>query len=298
MVNNDSTMDNLKKRSYRACISDAFRSTCRLIRRLAAGNKVFFALFAAAQGVAGVMTEYVKPGLLYVGFEPHWGAFALLLLVVAASSLLIDCKMWSVVNGRGMGWNITRLLKTVPVSLCFIALYLAAAATAAYFYISASKAPQDIPLINIAGIAAALLPILAVFTLPLAYVYTQYLVEPGISMRKTFGRAYGEGFRRWWTIFLTLLLATICIVIAEAALCLPYHILSAANDRAAITASVYGDASAMPSGYYALVFTASLFGGIVSIGIALFKTYTLYNIYQTIRISAEERRTRKAAGKR
>ena len=298
MTDNGVFTDNLKKRSYRACISDAFRSTCRLIRRLTAGNKVFFALFAIAQGIAGVLTEYVKPGLLYVGFEPHIGALVLLLTVVAVSSLLIDCKMWSTVNGRGIGWNITRLLKTLPVSLCFIAAYLAAAATAAYFYISASKAPQDIPLINLAGIAATLLPILMIFTLPLAYVYTRYLVEPGVSMRKTFGRAYGDGFSHWWTIFLTLLLATICIFIVEAALCLPYHILSAANDRAAITASVYGDASAMPSDYYALVFTASLFGGIVSIGIAMFKTYTLYNIYQTIRISAGERRTRKADGKR
>ena len=82
-MNNDKELYNdFKSRSYRSCVSDAFRTTRKTIWPLTKANWKLFLFLAFMQGAIGVWTEYLTPGVMYVGFDFH--PLSLFMLAIVA----------------------------------------------------------------------------------------------------------------------------------------------------------------------------------------------------------------------
>ncbi|WP_288761906.1 hypothetical protein [uncultured Prevotella sp.] len=290
-MNNDKELYNdFRRRSYRSCVSDAFRTTRKTIWPLTKANWKLFLFLALMQGAIGVWTEYLTPGVMYVGFELHPLSLFMLAIVALATYLTISSKMFATINGRGLRWNFTRQLKTLPVSAGFLIVFLLLSILCIYFCIVKGKNPDSIPLLNALSVPVALSPILLIFSLPLAFAFTQYIMEPERKLYRSLWKSYSTGFRRWGFIFTTIALGELCVIIFQTFVCLPNYILTTAHNYSAIGVSSYNDAPDLPAYFYPLLFGVSTFSGMVKICVTLFEVYTLYYMYQTICIRQKERK--------
>ena len=116
-----------------------------------------------------------------------------------------------------------------------------------------------------------------IFSLPLAFAFTQYIMEPERKLYRSLWKSYSTGFRRWGFIFTTIALGELCVIIFQTFVCLPNYILTTAHNYSAIGVSSYNDAPDLPAYFYPLLFGVSTFSGMVKYALHSLR-YTHYII--------------------
>lgn len=288
---NEST---LKRRSYRSCISSAYTYVKDNAWSITKQNWKIFILIAALQALVSSWALYLSPGVNYVGFDFKATSLALCFILALLSSTLLTAAVFRIINKRTFLWNIKRSLFVLIATIIFTLVCGIVLFAAIMTYILSSKAPQDIPVWHLALITLAWLPIYIILCVPNGFVFTKYMVEPEMKLRKAFLSAYGCGLRSWGFIFITLFLTILCAFLINLIVCIPDHLVDLIKNISAYGTSAYGDPSGLPSYFPVLKFATSFLAHGVGIYLSIFGTYVLYNIYQTVTLKANDRKTRKA----
>lgn len=281
--------NNMKRRSYRSCISSAYREVKNNLLSITQGYWKLFAVVAVIQGLLSAWMSTLTAGAMYVGFDFKGFQLSICTVLQLATFIALYGSIFTLINGKGIWWNIKRFVKTLPTSILFVAIYLIIAAIAAYVYILSSKDPANIPIINLIVIACLILPILMIITIPLTFVYCKYMVEPKMKLRRNFFRSYINGFRSWGFMFITIFLSTLCIMLFTLVLCLPEYVLAIIQNIAAYSSAANGDPLGLPSYLPAINFIASTWGSMVRIYTVVFYTYVVYYMYQTIECKIKDK---------
>ncbi len=288
---NEST---LKRRSYRSCISSAYNEVIHNIGTITKQNWKIFILIAVLMAFASTWLSYISPGATYVGFDFKAPSLMACLVLILLLDTFLTAVIFRIINKKALLWNIKRSFSILFTSIiftlvCSIVLLIAFAA-----YIFSSKSPQNIPIWHLALITMAWLPLYLILCIPTGFVFTKYMVEPEMKLRKAFLSAYGSGLRSWGFIFITLFLATLCAVLIMVVACLPDYMVDLIANLSAYGTAAYGDPSDLPAYFPVLKFATSfLFHG-VEIYLSIFIAYVLYYIYQTVTIKTNDRKARKA----
>ncbi len=288
---NEST---LKRRSYRSCISSAYNNVIRNIWSITKQNWKIFIAIAVLQALVSTWMSHVSPGLNYVGFDFDAASFITCLVLAILSYTLLNAVVFRIINKKALLWNIKRsffaLFAAIIFTLaCAIVLLIAIAA-----YVFSSKEPQNIPVLHLMIIALAWLPLYLILYIPTDFVFTKYMFEQEMKLRKSFFNAYGSGLRSWGFIFITLFLAFLCAGLIMLVVCLPDHIVDLTSNISAYGTAAYGDPSGLPAYFPALKFATSLLTHGVGIYLSLFFAYVSYYIYQTVSVKGNDRKERKA----
>ncbi len=282
-----------RKRGYRSCVSAAIHDTANTLRHTT--KRTLLCLAAAVVAMSALYTWMLTliPGVMYVGFEFKGTQFAVCSALMAVLAFAVGASLFSAVNGKTAAWNILRGMKLIPVNLLFLILYALVGAGCCLAYLYTKQNMAEVKLTTLLEIYAMVSPLLFVFMLPMTYVNTKFMLEPETKIRKTFRRAYAAGFRSWGFTFATVFLAALCIFIADAILCLPAYISLLIENIAAYGTAAYGDATGLPTTFYAMSFAIFIFAVAVRISIQVFATHTAKYIYQTVEACAENRKRKK-----
>lgn len=282
MTQNKELISTFKDRSYRSCISDALQCTIKSAPEIIKAKWNFLIAIAILQGALFAWQLSLSPGILYVGFKFQPRPIILSCVLAVAIHIIIYSTCFSFVNERKVTWNIFRAIKTIPISSGFLFLYLVIVAAISGIYISCSKVPENIPLLNIILLATAALPILYIITIPLLYVYTRYQMEENAKLAKSFIKAYSTGFRYCGFIFTIQFLTALCLAVFELIICMPQYILIVSQNISAIGTASLNDPSGLPSGFYIIsTITGTIYGGI-RFFTTFFAVKIAQNCYQAI----------------
>lgn len=288
-MNSEELYNNYKKRSFRSCISSAYKSVIDNIRKTTRENWKLFLVISFALGLFQTWGLTLSSGILYTGFKFKPLPLVLYCIAIFILYLVISARAFSILNKHKLTWNTLRLLKTLPVTFVFLLCYAVVFAVTAYLYIANSNNPANIPLLNIIGIALLLLPVLYIFSLPLSFVYTKYLVEEKAKINNMFFREYMNGLRNWGFLFTTQFLGGLCIILFEATICLPDHLLTLACNISYIGTSSFEDPSGLPEYFYILTALTKTVFYFVRIYVWIFVIYIFYYSYQTIILRTSDR---------
>lgn len=271
-----------KMRSFRSCVSEAMHSVREAVQMQNKSNVVLFSILAFVMAALNTWMFSLIPGIIYVGFDFRGIQFTLCLLAMVAMTLIVVSILFSQVNKRKEICNIARMLKLIPANIAFLLVYVLVAAVVCYFYLVMKNNYTDVKLIELFYIFIIVYPLYFVFSLPLVYVNTKYMVETSTLDRKTFFHSYGSGFRNWGFIFSTVFLALLCLCIADIFICLPLHALALIQNIADFGKAANGDDIKLPKYFGVLVFLVSAAAYFIRFYFMSFMTYTGYYIYQTI----------------
>lgn len=280
---------NLKRRSYRACVADAYRSTRDNLWKM---TKKYWKLIAVAVVVQGALSSWMSSlsmGITYVGFEFKGVQFMLCAALTTIATFVEFAAMYFLANGKSMLWNIKRMLRLVPLSLLATLIYLILAAGASFVYVMLDKDPANIPLTRLLTIALLVLPVFSIFYLPLSFAFNRYMFEPESKLLKTLKPSYAAGFRSWGFIFITLFLSALCAFIYLFIFSIPTSVLAGVRSVAAVSSIMNGDPVGLPSYLWVFDFIGGVWGNLVTIYAWAFSVYVLRNIYETVKCKMNDR---------
>lgn len=288
-MKNETNETLLKKRSYRACIADAFSMFKAEWLTLTKQYWKQIAGVAVVAGALGAWQQTLMAGATFVGYEFHEGQFTVCFLLHILLLLTTVGATFHVANKRGLVWNIKRYACLLPILLSILAVFLALAGLTAMAYIMSSKHPEEILVAKAVGVMMIFLPFYLVVSIPQQYFVTRYMMEPESDIKETFGASFMAGFRCWGFLFVTMFLASLCVSLAGVILSMPSIFLNFISCIGYYSAVVNGDPVSTVSGKWALDFASSAWSTIVGINIYAYSAYVLRNIWGTMACKARER---------
>lgn len=282
-----------KRRSYRNCISLAIKYIASNALDILKENWKVLTFTAVAAAILESWSTVLMLGATYVGMEFHAVASAICTVLTAVLYVAFFAIAYSTVNGKGVRWNLTRSIKTVPLSIAIMLIYIIIWGIACAFYIYSSKNPESIPIYNLLVVGLYTMPLLVVLSVPLPYVYCRYMTEPTVKLGKTFWKDYVAGMRSFGFILLTAILSVLCAGIVALILYMPKYVLLIAQNVSAYGFVSNGDEKGLPEYFIPLFFLVSLFTNVVNIYIAVFYGQVSFHIYETVSCKEHERKEKK-----
>ncbi len=282
--------NDFKIRSFRSCISDAFKSTQKnsipLMRKY---WKFILAVCIVISALSTVLSRF-SGGMLYVGipFRPLPIVGCLLLLYFALLSLE-GCILAYIVKAN-ICKMVLRLLKTIPLQLIFLCVYVFLIILATLLYTQITKTPlSQTTLFTVVCLALLLLIPMFIISVPLFYALPRYMYEPESKLFAGFFQTYISGFKRWWLIFSTLFLAGLCTLIVEVTVLQPVHMLGIIKNISEYSTVSQGDEPSLPSSFVWLVAFFSFVATVIRVFILVFVNYAIWFVYGTIKLKNRSR---------
>lgn len=273
-----------KDRSVRACISSGYRLYMSNFRRIFRYSWVSAIVYAIVNSFCGTLM-ITHPELTIVS----------LLLLIIVNALFIS-NGFAVLKQHqdtgSIGWpprwfslNTHIFIRTLKAWCCTLLIGIVTSCILVATGIAAANYLSNYTAIGCFSLVALLI---FIFTLPLAYTNTRYVLNE-IGYWRNLKERYGIGMRRWGYIFLitfiTTLIESVCAVITS----FPAIILSiAANEANA--GFLAGDPYNMPSYIGWLAATVFLIIGFIQAYIILSFLFPIYYMYGAIDTHENEKK--------
>lgn len=288
MTTKDNTIG-IKLRSFRACIHDAFSETAKNVFPVMRKYWKFILAIAAIQAVLSAVFSTFTGGMLYVGMQLQIVPITVCLLLFYIVSFIIESSIFAYIGKSRLSWTVRRLIKTIPLQITILLIHflLTVAATIVYT-LCTGKPLNQVTLLTVFLIAMALILPMVILIIPTLYVWTRFMYEPNSTLYRGFFRTYACGFKHWWLIFSTTLLAILCTGIVEITVMQPVHILTVIQNISEYSTVSQGDEPSLPSSLTWLVAFFGFFAAIIRIFTLAFINYSLYYAYGTIKLKEEK----------
>lgn len=278
----------VKRRSYRSCINAAWTATRHSAWSITKKSWWVFLLISLIKSVIEVWGSHLQNGFLFVGFNIKVTESVICLLSIIIVNTILWAYAFAGINKRKVSWNILRQLKTWGIYIAALVVYALLTFVSIYAWLLICQPKEDIPLLNVIPIAMGVGVVMIIFLVPLIYVIGGYLTNPDSRLYKPFMRNYVAGFRSWTFLFITLFSTLLCVVIADAVLCLPAHVLTVAQLLSAYGTAAFADPSGLPASFPMLQVGILFVANIIRIYFVLFIARTVVYAYGNVKRKAEE----------
>ena len=279
----------IKLRSFRACIHDAFRETAK--NTFPAIRKYWKSIlaFAAIQAVLSAVFSTLTGGMLYVGMQLQVIPITVCLLLFYIVSIIIEGSIVAYIGETRISWAVRRLIKTIPLQIVILLIHVLLTVIATVIYTLCTGKPlNQVTLLTVFFIAVALILPMIILVVPTFHAWARFMYEPNSTLYRGFFQTYACGFKHWWLLFSTLLLAILCTGIMEITVMQPVHILTIIQNISEYSTVSQGDEPSLPTSFTWLVGLFGFFAAIIRIFMLAFINYSLYYAYGTIKLKKEK----------
>ena len=200
-----------KSRSYTACISASHRMLFDNIRTIFKHTWLYALLLALSMSMMSMF--YIK-ALIGGGYSSSsFICLVVSLLLVVCFQVGYTSRVLMLLNCQTMMWNVKRYLRLILLYLCVSFAVSAIQWILVYLVIGGTTSvPSDKMPVTMLLIACSSL-FFACVLLPYVYVFMKYMMEPESKLSKLLFKVYKTGLRYWGFIFITLLLAFLCVAV-------------------------------------------------------------------------------------
>lgn len=290
----------MKRRGYSATLQAAYQ--------LLAGNiKALFKYiwpFSLVYALVSALWIFIMPN----DTEPTAGSLLLmmgLLVVTFIVELFFLSAVYRLLNQKSLKWNYWRIAK---FALCAIGLgVVVILGFAIYSFLTQMPAETTSQAVNqmpsndidatmavddgsvaLTGLAIVVMLALALLLIPYCYAAIKYIIEPTSRLGNVLTKGYVKGLKHWGYIFITLLLATICLIAISLILTLPMNIANIAYYVSAIGVSM-GDAPGLPGYFFPLIYIVMVATCFISSFLTIYTIFLLYYMYGSIETREKEK---------
>lgn len=277
-----------KSRSYTACISASHRMLFDNIRTIFKHTWLYALLLALSMSMMSMF--YIK-ALIGGGYSSSsFICLVVSLLLVVCFQVGYTSRVLMLLNCQTMMWNVKRYLRLILLYLCvsfavsaiqWILMYLVIGGT--------TSVPSDkMPVIMLLIACSSLF--FACVLLPYVYVFMKYMMEPESKLSKLLFKVYKTGLRYWGFIFITLLLAFLCVAVCMFFVSIPMLVITMANTLSVMGVSYLGDSSGLPSYFDFLQYMIVAVSSFICLYINIFIIFVFYFMYGSIETREKERK--------
>lgn len=277
-----------KSRSYTACISASHRMLFDNIRTIFKHTWLYALLLALSMSMMSMF--YIK-ALIGGGYSSSsFICLVVSLLLVVCFQVGYTSRVLMLLNCQTMIWNVKRYLRLILLYLCvsfavsaiqWILMYLVIGGT--------TSVPSDKMPVTMLLIACSSL-FFACVLLPYVYVFMKYMMEPESKLSKLLFKVYKTGLRYWGFIFITLLLAFLCVAVCMFFVSIPMLVITMANTLSVMGVSYLGDFSGLPSYFDFLQYMIVAVSSFICLYINIFIIFVFYFMYGSIETREKERK--------
>lgn len=277
-----------KSRSYTACISASHRMLFDNIRTIFKHTWLYALLLALSMSMMSMF--YIK-ALIGGGYSSSsFICLVVSLLLVVCFQVGYTSRVLMLLNCQTMMWNVKRYLRLILLYLCvsfavsaiqWILMYLVIGGT--------TSVPSDKMPVTMLLIACSSL-FFACVLLPYVYVFMKYMMEPESKLSKLLFKVYKTGLRYWGFIFITLLLAFLCVAVCMFFVSIPMLVITMANTLSVMGVSYLGDSSGLPSYFDFLQYMIVAVSSFICLYINIFIIFVFYFMYGSIETREKERK--------
>ena len=279
----------IKLRSFRACIHDAFRETAKNTFPAIRKYRKSILAFAAIQAVLSAVFSTLTGGMLYVGMQLQVRPITVCLLLFYRVSIIIEGSIVAYIGETRISWAVRRLIKTIPLQIVILLIHVLLTVIATVIYTLCTGKPlNQVTLLTVFFIAVALILPMIILVVPTFHAWARFMYEPNSTLYRGFFHTYACGFKHWWLLFSTLLLAILCTGIMEITVMQPVHILTIIQNISEYSTVSQGDEPSLPTSFTWLVGLFGFFAAIIRIFMLAFINYSLYYAYGTIKLKKEK----------
>lgn len=277
-----------KSRSYTACISASHRMLFDNIRTIFKHTWLYALLLALSMAMMSMF--YIK-ALIGGGYSSSsFVCLVVSLLLIACFQVGYTARVLMLLDSQTMKWNVKRYLRLFLLYLCvsfavsavqWILMYLVVGGAAS---VSSDKMPVVLFVITCSSLFFA-----CVF-LPYVYVFMKYMMESESKLSKLLFKAYKTGLRYWGFIFITLLLAFLCVAVCMFFVSIPMLVITMADTLSAMGVGYMGDPSGLPSYFDFLQYMVVAVSSFICLYINVFIIFVFYFMYGSIETREKERK--------
>lgn len=277
-----------KSRSYTACISASHKMLFDNIRTIFKHTWLYALLLALSMSMMSMF--YIK-ALIGGGYSSSsFICLVVSLLLVVCFQVGYTSRVLMLLNCQTMMWNVKRYLRLILLYLCvsfavsaiqWILMYLVIGGT--------TSVPSDKMPVTMLLIACSSL-FFACVLLPYVYVFMKYMMEPESKLSKLLFKVYKTGLRYWGFIFITLLLAFLCVAVCMFFVSIPMLVITMANTLSVMGVSYLGDSSGLPSYFDFLQYMIVAVSSFICLYINIFIIFVFYFMYGSIETREKERK--------
>lgn len=290
----------MKRRGYSATMQAAYQLLADNIKTLFKYIWPFSLVYALVSG----LWVFVMPSSAELDFT-----LLLLMMGLWVVNLIIELLFLSAVyrplNQMSLKWNYWRITK---FTLCAIGAVIVLILCGTIFSMPAQmpagagvQAVNQMPASDIdatmavdsgnavlMGLTIIVMLALVLLLLPYCYVATKYIIEPNTRLGYVLTKGYVRGLKHWGYIFITLLLAGICLIAITLILTLPMNIANIAYNVSVIGVSM-GDDSGLPGYFFPLFYIVMTVTCFISSFLTIYIDFLLYYMYGSIETRKEEK---------
>ncbi len=279
----------IKLRSFRACIHDAFRETTKNTFPAIRKYWKFILAIVAVQAVLSAVFSTLTGGMLYVGMQFKVVPITVCSLLFYIVSVIIEGSIVAYIGETRISWAVRRLIKTIPLQIVILLIHILLTVIATVIYtLCIGKPLNQVTLLTVFFIAVALILPMIILVVPTFHAWARFMYEPNSTLYRGFFHTYACGFKHWWLLFSTLLLAILCTGIMEITVMQPVHILTIIQNISEYSTVSQGDEPSLPASFTWLVGLFGFFAAIIRIFTLAFINYSLYYAYGTIKLKKEK----------
>lgn len=277
-----------KSRSYTACISASHRMLFDNIRTIFKHTWLYALLLALSMSMMSMF--YIK-ALIGGGYSSSsFICLVVSLLLVVCFQVGYTSRVLMLLNCQTMMWNVKRYLRLILLYLCVSFAVSAIQWILVYLVIGGTTSvPSDKMPVTMLLIACSSL-FLACVLLPYVYVFMKYMMEPESKLSKLLFKVYKTGLRYWGFIFITLLLAFLCVAVCMFFVSIPMLVITMANTLSVMGVSYLGDSSGLPSYFDFLQYMIVAVSSFICLYINIFIIFVFYFMYGSIETREKERK--------
>lgn len=277
-----------KSRSYTACISASHRMLFDNIRLIFKHTWFYTLLFALSIGLMSMFYVKVVTGGGYTSSSFVWLAVSIVLM--ACLQIGYVSRVLMLVNRQTMKWNVIRSIRLFLFYICISIIISVIEWALVYIAVggNAVVTPDKLSTVTLMLVGSSIF--FACVLLPYIYVFVKYMLEPESKFCKILFKSYKIGWRYWGFIFITILLAALCMAVCMFFVSIPMIIISMANTLSVMGVNYMGDPSGLPSYFGLLQYVVVSLSSFICLYINIFMMFVYYFMYGSIETREKERK--------
>lgn len=277
-----------KSRSYTACISASHKMLFNNIRVIFRHTWLYTLLLSMS--IALLSTFYIKPftdgGYSYLSYL----CLVALLVLTACFQVGYVSRVFMLLDHHSMKWNVIRCIRLFLLYFCISVVVSALQCGLACLIVGMDASFTVERMLAVLGAFIGSSLFFACVLLPYIYVSVKYMMEPNCRLSKLLFKAYKTGWHYWGFIFITLLLAMLCVVVCMFFVSIPMFIITMANSLSALGVGYMNDPSGLPSYFDILQYVVVALSSFICLYINVFTIFVCYFMYGSIETREKERK--------
>lgn len=308
-----------RNRGYASVLSAAFKAVSgnfkTIIRKLWP-FALAFAVVAAFMLVRSVHSMRIDvAATMEQPDAAYWAELIVTSLLMVVTSIALYGRIAMLMNGGRWRLNMARSLKLHVFAIAVFIVVMACVSVACYIiynvqleaaeeemsaYAAQASLPATVPMLDTDPMVLASWGIIiaaGLLLLPYYYVGMKYLMAPADGsdkkqnrLRSLVFKAYGQGFRHYGYIFITVLLLAILVAAVTFVLSIPMIILVIALGMA-VGGTLMGDDLGLPAYFYPVMYIVSVATYFILTAATVYSMFAISYMYGSIETRIEEKRS-------